>query len=207
MNYALSAIPNDPGWVKFASSRTIAIEKYAMLELHLNKLFATLLKVEPKAAGVIFFKINNARSRTQIIDKLLQQNHGDQYSLYWNSLSKQIQSIDNMRNKIVHWITVNAPTPQGDYGEIWLAPPNYWESSEEKLHLSVLYRFIDECNYILKAVYTLYLVLDAKENNAVTNGELCLQALDFPPRRVIPFIIPINKVVLVCLNGFLSVFS
>lgn len=90
---------------QIATLRGRAINTYAGLEQFLCNAFIRFGEMEPEVASIIFFKITNARSRNEILDKLKKRAWKDQYNIFWNSLVKEINQIDGKRNEIVHWHT------------------------------------------------------------------------------------------------------
>ncbi len=67
-------------------------------------------------AAIIFFRIGDA-VRGPIIEKLFQQRFGDKYSLFRNSLTKELRDgLGRERNEIVHWNMVNSIFGDGDGG-------------------------------------------------------------------------------------------
>jgi hypothetical protein len=108
--YSLGARPRD---INFLVLRSLAIEQYATLEQALCRLFADLMRAPLDRMAIVFFRINNARSRNYFLQQLLEKEHGDKYNLYWNGkrpgynnvpgLIGSIRYLDGTRNKIVHW--------------------------------------------------------------------------------------------------------
>src|SRR4051794_30862433 len=87
----------------FLVVRAAAIQSYADLEQGTCRLFAHLTGLSDRVAGIIFFKLSNARSRLAILERLKRLKYGNTFSLYFNSLTKEIQRLDGTRNNIVHW--------------------------------------------------------------------------------------------------------
>lgn len=154
---ALSLIPKDEVSRDFLVARAVAIARYAMLENSLAQLFAHLMDVEPDVAGVIFFKINNSRARNAAIERFLKKKHGDAYNIFWNSLEKQLRTLDGERNNIVHWATstkISVDTNPQSTIKLELIPPNFWDRSESTPAISItdLYDFILQCDFISRLV-------------------------------------------------------
>ncbi len=105
-------------------ARANAIQAYATLEQSLCSIFAHCLEAKPDKAGIVFFRLSNARSRNYILEQLLKRTYGDTYSQFWSSSARIIGSLDHERNEIVHWQTMihvgDAPTTAS------LVPPNFW---------------------------------------------------------------------------------
>lgn len=110
-------------------ARSNAIDAYANLENWLCLLLARLLGVEAKVAGIIFYRIANTRSRLAVLEAILKEMHGHDYSVFWNSLVREMKKIDETRNQIVHWhihtITIGdyIPTEPRKIATM-LVPPN-----------------------------------------------------------------------------------
>ena len=83
-------------------ARAGAIQAYAYLEFCLASLFARLLQTDIDAAGIVFYRIINARSRNRILNDLKKNRCRDIYPEYWNSLIKNMTELDQKRNEIVH---------------------------------------------------------------------------------------------------------
>lgn len=132
--------------LRFCAERGYAIAQYAYYEEALACLFAYLIGLPPQLAGIPFFKINNARSRVAILERLLKKKHGATYNIFWNSLIKELQKLDNQRNNVVHWTTVItcSEPPVVD-----LIPPNYWDSDANTpaMNLQDLEEFSAKCNF------------------------------------------------------------
>lgn len=86
-------------------ARAHAIDAYARLENWLCLLLARLLGVDAKIAGIIIYRIANARSRLAVLEALIKESHGREYSTFWNSLARELKKVDDTRNQIVHWHT------------------------------------------------------------------------------------------------------
>lgn len=100
------------GQMEFYAARGKAIDAYAGLEASLCRLLGVLMRIDDKAAAIIFYKITNTSSRNQIIENLLADRHKDAYSIFWFGVPKThhkrgmihlIRDLDTERNKIVHW--------------------------------------------------------------------------------------------------------
>lgn len=93
---------SDPMW----DARGKAIQAYATLEQSLCQLFVALGNIPKDVAPVIFFRITSQDVRNKILEKLARIRHGDKYNLFFNSLFKQLHTVDGDRNGIVHWHAV-----------------------------------------------------------------------------------------------------
>jgi hypothetical protein len=128
---AMRLIPADEDDRLFLLARGRAIEAYAIYEQSLARLYAELLGVSLDYAGITFFRINNARARLAIIERLIHKRHGSQYSKFWNSLRRLLRGLDERRNQIVHWTSVDEISDAGRLHT--LAAPNFLDSFEQKV--------------------------------------------------------------------------
>ena len=104
---------------EFNSLRGQAIQAYASLERSLCRVFSSLSETTMEVASIIFFKIVNASTLYDILEKLLRNKHGATFNLFWNSFIKTLrQDLSQKRNHIVHW--------------------NAWFSSQKGCHFYVL---------------------------------------------------------------------
>lgn len=146
--------------MRFCAERGFAMAQYAYLEEALAYLFAHLMGVSEEVAGIPFFRINNARARLAMLERLLQKKYRSSYQMFWRSLERHLQALDTKRNQVVHWTTVVTHLPDGPVES--LVPPNHWDtedSSSRELRLADLIEFSDKCEFftsVLSAfVYTL----------------------------------------------------
>lgn len=134
-------------------ARARAIEEYGNLEQSLCRLFAHLLGVEPDVAAIVFFRISGSWQRNQVIELLLEKKFGSLFDPYWHGLPGQpgkpkstglmvlLRKIDEARNQIVHWTTIqlfkiDAAIGSAQSQEV-LIPPNVWAFRSEKQMLTV----------------------------------------------------------------------
>ena len=146
----------------FMIARASAIEQYANVEQVLASLFAHLMGVTMDMGGIPFFRMNNARARLMMLERLLKKKHGNEFNLFWNSLAKELGQIDGTRNLIVHWITEKTATSNN---ERWtcLVGANYWDRTEnsQKISLDDLYEFILKCDFFYHLVQHFLWVITA----------------------------------------------
>jgi hypothetical protein len=122
-----------------------------------------------QAASIIYFGIVNTRSRTTILEKLLQMTHGTKYDVHWHGepgapgkpatsgLFALIRQLDEKRNNIVHWHTVieTGSRPDGTpINEESLAPPHFWYRTPEMVPLltSDLEEFILKAEFVHRSI-------------------------------------------------------
>jgi len=185
---ALFLIEKVPTHVTFMIARASAIEQYAGVEHALCRLCAHLMKVPVETAGTLFFRMNNARARMQAIGKLVRKNHGTTYNLFWNSLSNEVQAIDQRRNLIVHWTTKKTATSKG---ESWssLIGQNQAENTEtaEELFLDDLYAFILKCDFFYHIINHFFWVVSGSPKKIDPSWpQICQQPIIYPPPQTHP---------------------
>ncbi|MET0181394.1 MAG: hypothetical protein ABW199_00760 [Caulobacterales bacterium] len=143
--------------VEFAVARANAIQAYATLEQSLCLALSYLAGTDREVAGIIFFKVNSARSRLEIIDKLYRRKHRRSYALFWNSVIKEAGSLDQRRNSIIHW-NVSSHIHLGESGQqttkLELIPANIWAFNEgsEKIGVPQLQEFAGKCDVYSRAL-------------------------------------------------------
>ena len=109
--------------------RGVAIQSYARLEQSLCGIFGHLAGVTDQIAGIIFFKMVNARSRIAVMERLKRLKHGDAHNLFFNSIMSEAGRLDGVRNHVVHWHTIQTvnATDEGGTWTVFLSPPNFWD--------------------------------------------------------------------------------
>jgi len=145
--FAMSDDPREKAAVDLKIARADAIHSYAGVEQSLCTLFAHLLKTGQDLAAVVFFQIIATRSRSSILETLMEKRFKGEYSKYWfgvpgvagvkkqSGLFALIQQLDTTRNFVVHW---NVAVNVGD-GPITesLIPPNFWDFVNDQRSLTV----------------------------------------------------------------------
>jgi hypothetical protein len=114
----------------FWAMRGLAIQAYASLEQAECDIFTHLSGTTREVSGIIFFRINNASARLNIIEKLFRIRFGEQYNQFRNSLLKELRPIDAERNEIVHWNSIHKVFQAEDgkaRAELYLYPPAVWD--------------------------------------------------------------------------------
>jgi hypothetical protein len=159
---ALDLLPKDQEGLLFLVARGRAVESYALYEQSLAMFYSTLLGVSQDYAGVTFFRINNARARLAILERLLRKRTADTYSIFWNSLAKELRRLDERRNQVVHWtsVVIVGPDKNGQPARTsTLGPPNVWDRTEDtpSILLGDLLEFIQQCDFFsrLLNIFTL----------------------------------------------------
>jgi hypothetical protein len=80
-----------------------AVQEYARVERIQSTLFKEILGVDSIQASIIFFTVQNVRSRNELFGSLLTHRYGDTHDRYWDSCSKFLEKLSIFRNAIVHW--------------------------------------------------------------------------------------------------------
>jgi hypothetical protein len=80
-----------------------AIAAYANVEGQQAMLLQLILKVDMRKSHLIFFAVQNTRSRNELFQALLEEEVGVQVRAYWNSCVKYFEKLSRFRNAIAHW--------------------------------------------------------------------------------------------------------
>jgi hypothetical protein len=167
----------------FFITRASAIATYASVEQSLADLFSYLLGTPPDYSGVPFFRINNARARNDILERLLKKRHGPKHNLFWNCLVKYLREVDAIRNQIVHWGMLGVYNRKdGTLIRIRLIPPNYWDrdANTPKLTKEDIEAFSEKCAFLIRALDLLRDVASGKTQDRASL-DICRQPITYPP--------------------------
>lgn len=151
-----SAIKRD-----FKLARAEAIQAYAYLEQSMCGLFAHFAGVTDQIAGVIFFKMNNARSRVAVSERLKRLKYGNTRSLYFNSIKAALGPIDGERNHLVHWherFETRSNFATGAHAmSSFLDPPAYWDHSDDtpRMGIEEVQDFTSKCYALGGSIFSL----------------------------------------------------
>lgn len=177
----------DPIW----AARGRSIQSYSALEQALCRVFAEAGGMSHAAASVIFFRINNARSRGQMLEKLIRLKHGAAYNVFVTSLLKNMSPIDQRRNEIVHWQSVNNVAIDADgktVAVITLRPPNYWETtgqSAPSITVADLSEFNAKCEFYTRLCNMFFFTTTDRLKHELdveqTWRDIFRQAIAYPP--------------------------
>lgn len=179
---AIKAIQTDDPQIAFLLARASAIGMYADVEQELAALFAQSLRSKPDYAGVPFFRINNARARNAILERLLKKRYGDKYNLFWNCLIKELNILDGERNQVVHWAILTVYNhDRSQILRLKLTPPNYWDRNPNtpKMSMEDIRRFGETCMFVGRALHMLRLVSARRKTPQAWRG-ICRQPLSYP---------------------------
>ena len=176
-------------------ARAEAIDAYSGLEIALSRLFAHLLGITAKSAGIVLFRIGNARARNKMIELLIKGKYGPKHSLFWNSLFKFINQLDQTRNEVVHWHMLVAPN-FGRSGKLTsatvkLIPPNIWDRRRKKQSLTErdLYDFALKCDFADAAVWSFVRFVAVPRSNRKWRAawrDIFQRPLAYPPAGTHP---------------------
>jgi hypothetical protein len=83
-----------------------SIHKYSKVEVAQLRILEAILKIETLPAALIFFSIQNVRTRNELIEELLRHYCGEGLVPFWGRCSKFLAKLSLFRNAIVHWIQV-----------------------------------------------------------------------------------------------------
>jgi hypothetical protein len=173
---------------QFMIARANAIELYASIEQSMASMLAQLLKTDAELAGIVFFRIVNARSRNVIFESLFKKRFGQQYGEYWTSLSKIIRTLDDTRNQIIHWHVAHHLSVSADgvpTSAFALIPPNFWALTETspQIRIDDLLNFTAKCDFVYRSINMLGLELMGKLDGgtAETWREIFREPAVYPP--------------------------
>jgi len=137
---------------EFVLSRATAIQAYANIESALCTLFSRLLGIAEDTAGVVFYRITNARYRNKILQELQEKRCGDTHAKFWNSFESFVRRLDQRRNEIVHWHVVqdlDLSKPHPEVASWNLRPPAGWLlGSPAVISDKEMVEFIQQCEFI-----------------------------------------------------------
>lgn len=186
---ALYLFDQSPIHTQFMIARSQAIEQYANIENALATICAHLMGITPDICGVMFYKMNNARSRLMVIDRLLHKKHNNTYNLFWNSLFKELRQLDDRRNLIVHWITKksgqSSPCTNGIFRSSLIAPNTHdVNENASELFQTDLYEFILKCDFFYQLLMNFWWTISnsPKERHA-SWPQIFLEPVTYPPPR------------------------
>jgi hypothetical protein len=178
-----------------------AIQAYATIEFNLSMLFSGLLQTPDDYGGIVFFRLTNTNSRNSIFETLLKKRYGDRYLHFWHGIPNTpnkrglftlIRKLDQRRNEIVHWHTVNH-IHLGDDGEqtsyLDMAPPNAWAFKTEQPNLGVgeLQEFCVMADFVARSIGSFFAfvsgAIPADAPAAKTWNDTFQQPCIYPPPK------------------------
>jgi hypothetical protein len=85
-----------------------ALDAYASVEGSQVMVLEAILKVSSSEAAIIFFSVQNTRSRCDMFDELLKVKHQSNYTKFWSKCQAFLLKLASYRNAVVHWHPVVA---------------------------------------------------------------------------------------------------
>jgi hypothetical protein len=197
----LSALGHDQ---EFQMARSLAIEAYARLESSLSRLLAALLGTNYSKASIVYFSLLNTRSRNSMFESLIAATHGDKYDVHWNGRAGQpgvprasgllalIRLLDDERNQIVHWHTIQDLTGTSTNGEK-LAKPEFWfrdpQGTPNFMGSAELWAFARKAEFVSRSVNMFTLLTSGQhltEEAKQTWPQIFQQPVPYPPSDTHP---------------------
>jgi hypothetical protein len=170
----------------FLVSRAVAIQAYAHLELSLSMLFSSWLGTPPDVGGLVFFRITSKYAISRILDDLKTKRLQDKYNLFWNSFLSLLRALDQRRNEIVHWHTVNnidLSVAHESASKLSLAPPTGWATkSDASLNESDLADFAAKCEFASR-LSVMFFAVNSEHSGDVDKAwhDIFQQPIAYPP--------------------------
>lgn len=147
---------------EFLILRAEAIGAYANIEQSLASLLADLLGSDRESAAIVFFRVTNAKSRSQIIEALLPKKFGSKFDHFWKGIPNTphkkgllnlLNGLDQERNRVVHWHVATEIDVDNGTHVISLRPPNFWSSKDTKpIDEKRLRLFIEMCSFAERSI-------------------------------------------------------
>jgi len=132
-----------------------AVQSYAEVEVSQARLLRCILGVDSMQAAIIFFTIQNVRSRNELFSALLEHKHNNVHKKFWKSCCSFLDKPAVFRDAVVHWhpltkVYVNrsgdpAKVPRDAEAAIRNPKPG---RSSTTLTLSEFQPFMVDCTYI-----------------------------------------------------------
>jgi hypothetical protein len=132
-----------------------AVKAYTSVEAAQSALLAELLGLGRPEAGVVFFTIQNVRSRNEMYGALLELKYGKRFSVFWDSCSDYLNKLAVFRNALVHWhpMLVITVSPLGDPSEAEPGLRNPMPGRRGSLKENDLEPFESDCIFIREALF------------------------------------------------------
>jgi hypothetical protein len=81
-----------------------SIHQYSKVEVAQTRILEAILNIETKPAALLFFSIQNVRTRNDLIEGLLRHYREENLRPYWAKCSAFLFKLSLYRNAIAHWI-------------------------------------------------------------------------------------------------------
>jgi hypothetical protein len=192
----------DPPAVTLQVARALAIEEYANLESALSRLLANLLGTSFAKASIVFFSLLNTRARSAMFESLIAAVHGDKYRTFWlgqrgqpgiprtNGLLALIRQVDQERNHVVHWHTIQASDRSSEQlmmPEFWFRDP--YNAEPTSIGVPELQAFIAKTSFVARSVvmFAMFTSGDLRPADvAQTWSQIFQQPVSYPPSDTHP---------------------
>src|SRR5438034_4948043 len=136
-----------------------AVDAYAGVEGAQAQMMEALLKLSPREASIIFYSVQNVRSRHEMIQELLKLRHKDKYKKFWSACWKFLRKLAIFRNALVHWHPIlvvyldeSGQNTDDDHDHA-LGPPMGGDFEDVKA--SDIPPFLKDCHYIEQEIHAL----------------------------------------------------
>jgi hypothetical protein len=167
------------------AARGHAINAYSAIEISLCALLSYFGDMPEYSAVQVLYRMNNARSRNEMLESIKRQKLGNQFNLFWNSAIKQVGCLDSQRNQIIHWqlaVPLFAGEPALKPGGAWIT-----RKFESEVTFTQILNFIDHATFISRALAAFHGFLRQSEQFLVLPPErsaawqgIFQQALTYP---------------------------
>ena len=122
------------------------------VESALASLLESILDTDFQKAHILFFSVQSARSRNDMLQRLLDLHFKSDIKKYWASYAKFISTLADFRNAIVHWhpfpIVIVNQKPLTMTMAPGLAHPMIFGSKFKPLEIGDFAPFLKDCLYI-----------------------------------------------------------
>jgi hypothetical protein len=129
-----------------------AIEAYSNVESALASLLESILDTDFQKAHILFFAVQSARSRNEMLQRLLELQFQTDIKKYWASCASFISTLADFRNAIVHWHPFYTVYVNQKLGTMKMAPslghPVMIGSKFKSLQIGDFDPFLKDCLYI-----------------------------------------------------------
>jgi len=175
----------------FDLERGRAIGAFAELECALCWIVAEAGHLDHKTASVIFYANISMQPRVEIASALIEATYPDQLKIFWASACKIIDSLNKLRNKIVHWH--GYPVYEGldmTHTENLLIHPVVYGDKTSQLSVHDMRQFTEKAQYTVKVLNVFRQCFDRSMGDLFQSRAIDLFSkteLRFPPPEVDPF--------------------
>jgi hypothetical protein len=161
-----SQIPMSPLAQEFWALRGRAMAAYASVEQMLCQTFSHLSGMEINSASLVFYALVNSKLG-KVLDVFMNRKYSDKYSVFWDSLTKEIRGLVPTRNLLAHNTEATFSTKDGRMGYV-LIPADSW-NFQPGIHPEIdavgLTEFIDRCVFLWKLCGEFIFFLRANEGS------------------------------------------